>query len=285
MHWSEAVTQLRRAGRAGVLVSILQVRGHAPRNAGAKMVVSADDFWGSIGGGNLEYISIQRARELLAAPQLPSEPETLVDRLNKNVRGKESQQCCGGEVTVILEPLPALPTVAIMGIGHIGLELARLFSRLELCLYLVDSRPEMVAPERLAVLEDAVATVTPRHLMAPEAILDELPPGAEILVMTHDHAEDFAIVDAALRRPSLGFIGLIGSSVKWGNFRQRLGAAGFSADEIARITSPIGLPDVAGKEPPVIAISVAADFLRRRSIAPEVKEFPELVEGVVSVES
>lgn len=265
MHWSEAVTGLRRRGHAGVLVSVLQVRGHAPRNAGAKMVVAADGTWGSIGGGNLERVATEQARAMLADPVRLAAPEQFVDRLNHRVSGKQAQQCCGGEVTVVLEPLPALPTVAILGVGHVGLEIARILARLEVCLVLVDSRPEMVAATRLAEVAAEAASLTARHLMAPEAILDELPPGAEVLVMTHDHAEDFAILDAALRRPALGWIGLIGSSVKWGNFRRRLAEAGFADDDIARITCPIGLPDIAGKEPAVIAVSVVADFLRRRS--------------------
>nr|NLI50450.1 xanthine dehydrogenase accessory protein XdhC [Propionibacterium sp.] len=263
MHWSEAVTHLRRGGRPGVLVTILRVRGHAPRDAGAKMVVSADGVWGTIGGGNLEHVAVEQARAMLADGAVV--PQQFVDRLNDREGGKQAQQCCGGEVTVVLEPLPALPTVAILGVGHVGLEVARLLARLEVCLVLVDSRPEMVAPDRLAGVVADAPSVIARHLMAPEAILDELPAGAEVLVMTHDHAEDFAILDAALRRPALGWIGLIGSSVKWGNFRRRLGEAGFAADDIARITCPIGLPGIAGKEPAVIAVSVAADFLRRRS--------------------
>lgn len=262
MHWSQAVTALRASGRAGVLVSILSVRGHAPREAGAKMVVASNATWGSIGGGNLEYVATQRARTMLA--EASRDAETLVDRLNEKERGKQAQQCCGGEVTVILEPLPALPTVAILGVGHVGLEVARILARLEVCLVLVDSRAEMLDADRLAPLEGA-ASITAKHLVMPESALDELPAGAEILVMTHDHAEDYAILDAALRRPELGWIGLIGSSVKWGNFQRRLLDGGFSAADVARITCPIGLPDIAGKEPAVIAVSVAADFLRRRS--------------------
>ena len=62
MHWSQAVTALRASGRAGVLVSILSVRGHAPREAGAKMVVASNATWGSIGGGNLEYCLLYTSR-------------------------------------------------------------------------------------------------------------------------------------------------------------------------------------------------------------------------------
>ena len=53
----------------------------------------------------------------------------------------------------------------------------------------------------------------------PELVLGELPPGTRVLVLTHDHAEDLAIIDAALRCDHLGAIGLIGSSAKWARFR------------------------------------------------------------------
>ena len=76
--------------------------------------------------------------------------------------------------------------------------------------------------------------------------------------MTHDHAEDFALCDTALRLPQLGSIGLIGSSAKWSGFRRRLLAEADTTDAVIdRITSPIGLPGITGKEPAVIAISVA----------------------------
>ncbi len=51
-------------------------------------------------------------------------------------------QCCGGgEVGLLLEPLPVVPAVAVFGIGHVGLELARILARHDLDLHLVDSRP------------------------------------------------------------------------------------------------------------------------------------------------
>ena len=53
MGWLDAVERLRRERLPGVLVTLVSVRGHAPREAGAKMVVGAESTWGSIGGGNL----------------------------------------------------------------------------------------------------------------------------------------------------------------------------------------------------------------------------------------
>src|SRR5205823_8218240 len=110
-----------------------------------------------------------------------------------------------------------------------------------------DSRGDMLAEQRLAVLGDSVAQVHVHHTpLLPEEVLAELPPGAHILVMTHDHAEDAALCDAALRTTDLGSIGLIGSAAKWARFRQRLATeGGHDAAAIDRIKTPIGLPEIA----------------------------------------
>ena len=257
MEWTKAVEELRADRRRGVLVTVAAVRGHAPREAGAKMVVAADRTWYSVGGGNLEAVAVARARELLDTGA--SRPELLTVALSDKAPYQHGVQCCGGEVTLLLEPLPVAPAVAVFGMGHVGLELARILARRDLDLHLVDSRPEQLADERLAVLADAVATVHVHHVpVLPELVLAELPPGAHVLVMTHDHAEDAALCDAALRTPGLGSIGLIGSAAKWSRFRRKLADEGHPDEAIDRITTPIGLPGLTGKDPSTIAISVAA---------------------------
>ena len=257
MDWLRAVQELRTRREAAVLVTVVAVRGHAPREAGAKMVVSADGAWGTIGGGNLEAAATTRSRALLAAGA--QEPVTWTAALSDRAPYEHGVQCCGGEVTVLLEPLPVVPAVAVFGVGHVGIELARVLARRDLELHLVDSRPEQLTDARLAVLADARATV---HVHAvpvlPELVLAELPAGTHVLVMTHDHAEDAAICDAALRTPALGPIGLIGSAGKWSRFRAKLAAEGHDEAALRRIETPIGLPEVAGKDPATIAVSVAA---------------------------
>src|SRR3954449_11383356 len=76
MHWITAVAALRREREPGVLVTVLAVRGHAPREAGAKMVVGRSRCWGSVGGGNLEQSAVLRARELIAAGAPPPAART-----------------------------------------------------------------------------------------------------------------------------------------------------------------------------------------------------------------
>ena len=260
MHWLKAVQQLRSAREPGVLVTVASVRGHAPREAGTKMVVAADRTWGTVGGGNLEAVAVARARTLLT--ERGAQPELLPMTLSDKVRLQHGVQCCGCEVTLVLEPLPVVPAVAVFGIGHVGLELARILARQDIELHLVDSRPEQLTPERLAVLDDAEAQVHVHHVpVLPELVLAELPPGAHVLVMTHDHAEDAALCDAALRTQHLGSIGLIGSAGKWARFRRKLADEGHTPEAIERITTPIGLPGITGKDPSTIAVSVAAALL------------------------
>lgn len=261
MRWLPAVEKLRTERRAGVLVTLMSVRGHAPREAGSKMVVAADATWDSIGGGNVEATAIERARELLASGA--TEPATFTIDLSDKAPGEHGVQCCGGEVTVLLEPLGVRPAAAIFGVGHVGLELARILARHDLDLHLVDSRPGQLTDDVLAPLADADARVHVHHeAVLPELVLAELPAGTHVLVMTHDHAEDLALLDAALRAPHLGPIGLIGSSAKWARFRSTLLHDGHDAEAVDRIVTPIGLPSPAGKEPATIAVSVAAALLR-----------------------
>ena len=258
--WLGAVQQLRHDGQPGVLVTVIEVRGHAPREAGAKMVVSREHTWGSVGGGNLEASAIARARELIESGT--SEPEISEAQLNPHARNEHGRQCCGGAVRLLLEPLAVRPVVALFGVGHVGYELARILSRLPIQLLLVDSRAEQLDRVRLADVIDGTADVSVHHTLLGEQVLEQLPRGAHVVIMTHDHAEDFALCDAALRLPQpLGGIGLIGSSVKWTRFQAQLADLGHNAETIARITCPIGQPGITGKNPAVIAVAVAAALL------------------------
>ena len=268
MDWLCAVQQLRHDGQPGVLVTVIEVRGHAPREAGAKMVVSREASWGSVGGGNLEATAVARARELISSGA--ATPEIREMQLSPHARTEHGRQCCGGSVRLLFEPLAARPVIALFGIGHVGYELARILSRLPVQLLLADSRAEQLDRVRLADVIDGTADVSIRHTLLGEQVLEQLPRGAHVVIMTHDHAEDYALCDAALRLGQpLGSIGLIGSSVKWARFRAQLAAAGHSPEAIGRITCPIGQPGITGKDPAVIAVAVAAALLQRLPAARE----------------
>ena len=229
MDWLHGVRRLREMRQAGVLVTVTAVRGHAPREAGAKMVVVRRPAWGSVGGGNLEAVAVDRARALIetmanAVVSPRPSPATCPTR-------RPSSTACSAaaaEVTVLLEPLAVRPAVAIFGVGHVGLELARILARHDLDLHLVDSRAEQLDPSRAGPARPTrwrgCTSTTCR--CCPSWCWRELPAGTHVLVMTHDHAEDLALFDAALRAAHLGSIGLIGSSAKWARFRRTLLATG-----------------------------------------------------------
>lgn len=265
MHWLTAIQRLRERRLPGVLVTVTAVRGHAPRAAGAKMVVADDTTWGSVGGGNLEAQAIQDARALIATMTqgAPADPVRTSSRLSDKAANRHGRQCCGGEVELLLEPLPVVPAVAVFGLGHVGLELARILARHDLELHLVDSRADAVEAQRLAVLDDAQARVHVHHAPVPELVLGQIPAGTHVLIMTHDHAEDLALCDSTLRMTPghLGSVGVIGSSAKWTRFRAQLATEGHDQGAVDGIRCPIGLPGVPGKEPAAIAIAVAAELL------------------------
>ncbi|GEM82876.1 xanthine dehydrogenase accessory protein XdhC [Meiothermus hypogaeus] len=259
MEWFEHLARLTEQKVPLVLVTLLSVRGHAPREAGAKMLVTAEGTLGSIGGGNLEATAIALARRMLEGQSRAPQVHTL--RLTEHAPAEHGVQCCGGEVQLLLEAVvPARPTVAIFGVGHVGLALAKVLSMLPIELWLVDSRADMLGEARLQTLQNT-ARVRVHHAPILDGMVNDLPAGAHLVIMTHDHAEDLFVLEAALRRGDLGFVGLIGSAVKWRNFQQKLLQQGLSQADLARVTCPIGLPITQSKAPEAIAIATAAQLL------------------------
>jgi xanthine dehydrogenase accessory factor len=250
-----------------VLVEVAEAQGSVPRGAGTWMAVFADALVGTIGGGHLEYDAIARARALLAGE---GECGAITLRV---ALGPSLGQCCGGVVQLRFECVgagdaqalalrlgqAALTPVALFGGGHVGHALVRVLAPLPFSLTWIDSRddifPGSLPPRVEAEYSDPVQAAVPR-----------LAPHSRVLIMSFSHAEDLDIVAACLQRQreksDLPYIGLIGSKTKWAAFRHRLEARGFTPDELAHVTSPIGVPGIAGKEPEVIAVAVAAQLLQ-----------------------
>ncbi len=259
MNWLEHLLQLRSTSTPVVMVTLVGVRGHAPRDVGAKMLVTLNQTFDTIGGGNLEAVATEMARGMLQSQTRGAVRQTLRLTHEQSLFGV---QCCGGEVEMLFEPVPIeRACVAIFGLGHVGFALAKVLSILAIDLWLIDSRPEMLEPMRLEALEHSQAKVIVQSMPVLDGIVQELPAGAHLVIMTHDHSEDLFIVKAALARAELGFIGLIGSKVKWQRFQKKLLESGILSSTLSRVTTPIGLPEINGKTPEAIAIAVAAQLL------------------------
>ena len=259
-----------------VLVRVHSTEGSAPRDAGAWMAVFTDSLFGTIGGGHLEHQAIERARELLALQpsKTGSEQGAAAPELMRMALGPSLGQCCGGVVHLSLQRVnaqdaatlpdqldtPRMP-VALFGGGHVGHALAEVLARLPVALHWIDSR-EGIFPAALPT------HVVCEHSEPVQGAVASLAPGSRVLIMSFSHAEDLDVLAQCLARQrtqgDLPYIGLIGSQTKWASFRHRLEARGYSAEELAHVTCPIGVPGIEGKEPEVIAVAVAAQSLQGR---------------------
>jgi len=255
-------------GETAVLVAIEATAGSAPREGDAAMLVFARDIIGTIGGGALEHGAITRARAGMLDHRTLPDTETIP-------LGPAIGQCCGGSVRLRYQTLNAgntrpleqwLATVEaeratlwLFGAGHVGQAVVRALEPLETDITWVDSRPEMV--------DGGGGNTQPLPSRAPHLEVANIPSGAMLLVMTHSHAQDFDIVNAALGRVDLPFVGLIGSATKRARFIARLKARGHNDQALSRLVCPIGIDGIDGKQPAVIAASVTAQILRYREQA------------------
>ncbi len=281
-----------------MLVEVVAHKGSVPRETGTRMLVSADEVVGTIGGGHLELQAIARARQALGVPGAPGAPAVraqprtsagpvpdpeptdpsqpvvqteLFGQVEHIALGPSLGQCCGGALTLRYVPLAGAAPAAwvapaprfflqLYGAGHVGRAIVALLAGLPCRVQWVDER-EAEFP----------AGPTPPHIervcVEPvEAEVALAPPGAFYLVLTHSHDLDLALAQAILKRGDFGFFGLIGSKTKRARFQHRLAERGFDAGHIARMTCPIGVPGIEGKEPEVIAVAVVAQLLQAASV-------------------
>ncbi len=258
MKWLNTAQELRQQNIPFVIVTVTHVVGHSPRHVGSKMLVSANDSYGTIGGGNLEHVAISKAKDCLA--QKGKQAQTLILTLNPK-GGDYGVQCCGGKVSFMFEPVyPTKSSLSIFGAGHVAWALIHIMSLFPLDIYLIDSRKEQLNGD---LNERALATLIKLHADIPESKLIDIPEDSQILIMTHDHAEDIAILDKVLRQDRHLFIGLIGSNPKWQHFKQELLKLGHSKQTLERVTTPIGLEGVPGRSPQAIAVAVSAQLLTK----------------------
>jgi xanthine dehydrogenase accessory factor len=247
-------------GVPAIVVTVGTTRGSVPREQGTRMLVTTDAVAGTIGGGHLELQAIEQARQGLARARR--------DRWDWPVAlGPSLGQCCGGALTLHFAPLDeaAVATWAdppprfhlqLYGAGHVGRAVVNVLADVPCRVQWIDER------ESEFPLDDRLPAHVEKICVEPvEAEVRHAPPGAAYLVMTHRHDLDLAIVTAILKRGDFGFCGLIGSATKRARFDSRLRAAGLSEALLARMTCPIGIPGLQGKEPGVIAISVTAQLL------------------------
>lgn len=335
-HWIDTLSEIAGRNEECVLLTVAGVRGSAPREVGAKMIVTTKETIGTIGGGQLEYQCSRTAVEQLRAAGDPPAARFV----RRYPLGANCGQCCGGVVDVMYEYLPAASAawlyelqhkydqkqpvvvttalsgdggkylvteyecagfkqdsecppevligarqllaagglaqqdqnflfepirqsnfnVAVFGAGHVGAATVDVLSRLDCAIRWIDNRNK-IFPRTLPANVTAVETAEPAREVA------AMPPGACYLVMTHSHPQDQEICAQVLQRDDFAFCGLIGSTVKRRRFERQLQKQGLPESSLQRLTCPIGVPGIQGKQPVEIALAVAAQLLQAKDAA------------------
>jgi xanthine dehydrogenase accessory factor len=250
------------AGTPAMDVQVLSHRGSVPRETGTHMLVTRDTVLGTIGGGHLELAAIARARQWLqAGDALPHDIDFAL--------GPSLGQCCGGALTLRTQRLgeavlAAWPADAprfflqLYGAGHVGRAIVALLSGIDCRVQWIDERDSEFPAQALP------AHIERLCVEPVEAEVAQAPAGAHYLVLTHSHDLDLRITEAILRRGDFAYLGLIGSRTKRSRFLHRFEERGVPAEALARLTCPIGVPGIAGKQPEVIAVAVVAQLLQQR---------------------
>lgn len=245
--WISTLHQLKQKAHPVALVTIIKAKGSTPRNIGTKILVTDKEFFGTIGGGQLEELVIAKAREVLRTHQAPERvPFPLCLKAN---------QCCGGFVEVFIETMNTQPQLLIFGAGHVAQAIATTMQGTSFQTHMIDEREEWLSKAPASVIQ---------HKDSGIEFMDRYsnwnPQKTFAVVMTFDHDLDQDLIEKLVQRKTC-YLGLIGSQTKWQRFQKRLQEKGVASKDLQKVICPIGL-SIGGKAPQEVAISFAAQIVQ-----------------------
>ncbi|MCJ7514185.1 MAG: XdhC family protein [Anaerolineales bacterium] len=248
----DRLAELEREGRPAALATVVRDRGSVPRRAGTRMIILRDGRTeGTIGGGEMEARVVQEARQAIHEQR----PRLL--HYSFSDPGEGDPGVCGGEIEVFVEPLGLRPTLVVVGGGHVGRAVAYLASWLGFRLIVSDDRPEYCTPEAVPGADQYVQCALSE--LAERIAADE---NTHWVLTTRGVSLDVEGLPAVLARPA-AFIGVIGSRKRWETTRKELIDKGVPAEDLGRVTSPIGL-ELNAETPEEIAVSILAQIIQQR---------------------
>ena len=249
-NWIEILSEFKKKQQPVALVTVTKCYGSTPCVLGSRMIITEDkELFGTIGGGKLEFLAIDQAIKALQENKIIESGYTL---------GPEFEQCCGGKVEFIIEPMNQSPELFLFGAGHIGQEIASLLVGTPFKVNLIDSRTDWFSEKELD------PSINPCQVSEIDfkTFRDAVKWGRNcyVIALTHNHAIDFDIISMALKNETK-FLGLIGSKTKKARFHNMLIKEMGIEDGMKNVVCPIGLP-IGGDTPKEIAISVVAQLLQ-----------------------
>lgn len=249
-NWIELLSKFKQQQTPVAFVTVTKCLGSTPCVVGSRMLVTKDkQIYGTIGGGKLEFKAIDEAIVALQENRIIESTYTL---------GPEFEQCCGGKVEFMIEPMNQSPELFLFGAGHIGVEIVKLLDGTPFKVHLIDSRVHWFSN---LGLDKNITThqVTETDFKTFKDVVN-WGDNCYVLVLTHNHAIDFDIIAMALQEKTK-FLGLIGSKTKKVRFNNMLIKEMNIEQGMQNVVCPIGL-DIGGDTPKEIAISVVAQLLQ-----------------------
>jgi xanthine dehydrogenase accessory factor len=246
-NWIELLHHFKSKKKPVALVTVTKILGSAPCRVASKMIVTLEkEIFGTIGGGKLEFQVIDEAVRAILENKIIESNYTL---------GPEFEQCCGGKVELIIEPMNQSPELYLFGAGHIGVAICNVLKDTPFAITLLDSRENW--RETIQIDQAVSYSSVPFDLYKQTVNWGS---NCYVVILTHDHKLDFEITALALHQQTK-YIGLIGSKTKKNKFNNLLiNELNYEAG-ISPVHCPIGL-DLGGNSPKEIAISIASELLK-----------------------
>ena len=249
-NWINKIHEFQQKDEPFALVTITKIIGSAPCNLGSRMIVQNNkDIYGTIGGGKLEFEIIEAALKAIKKNKVVELSYTL---------GPKFEQCCGGKVELIIEPMNQSPELFLFGAGHIGVEIAKLLINTPFQVHLIDSRKNWFNTIKLDA-EITTCTVKTEDFKTFKDVV-KWGNNCYVLVMTHNHAIDLDIIAMSISE-NTKYLGLIGSKPKYARFNKILIDELNIKEGMQHVICPVGL-GIGGNTPKEIAIDVVAQLLQ-----------------------
>lgn len=242
----QAICEYIEDGKEFVTATVVEAVGSSPARSGFKMIITKDGFTGSVGGGKIEYIAVDTAREQI------KKRKNLLSEYNLGEIG----MTCGGTVKIFYEYMPGGRNFFIFGGGHVCQAVSPIAESLGFKVKVMDNRPEIANRECQPHAHEVICGE-----FAEEIDKLKIPDNSYALIVTNKHTHDGEVLHALCRRAEkFTYIGMIGSRTKVGLCFSQLREAGVSEDTISKIYTPVGL-NIGGESPAEIAVGIMAEVI------------------------
>jgi xanthine dehydrogenase accessory factor len=239
--------EVAEAVKAESPVAVATVVSGPAERLGRRIIVWPDRVEGGTGSTRLDDAVRDDARGLLDAGRNAM--------LTYGVDGQRR----GEGLSVFVESFAPPPRMIVFGAIDFAAAVARIGNFLGFRVTVCDARPVFATASRFPGANEVVVEWPHRYLQA-EADAGRIDARTALCVLTHDPKFDVPLLEVALRLPEVGYIGAMGSRRTHDDRLERLRERGITEDEIARMSSPIGL-DLGARTPEETAVSIAAEMI------------------------